>query len=239
MGKEFLNKVVVLTGGARGIGKKIAEDFRTQGAIVEIIDILDGDHFVGDISKEEVLDNFCQMVIDKHGKVDVLVNNAIPMMKGIEEASYDDFIYAMKVGAAAPFYLSKKLAPYFTQGASIINISSSRSQMSQAQTETYSAAKGAIASLTHAMAMSFAGKVRVNAIAPGWIETSDVIYDDENASQHPAGRVGTTSDISNMVLYLSSDKASFITGQEFLIDGGMGKQMIYHDDNGWSYKNSK
>ncbi|MDO4813593.1 MAG: SDR family oxidoreductase [Gemella sp.] len=239
MEKEFSNKIVVVTGGAKGIGRQIANDFLAQGATVEIIDILDGDHFVGDISKEEILDDFCQMVIDKHGKVDVLVNNAIPIMKGIEEATYDDFIYAMKVGAAAPFYLAKKFAPYFNQGAAIINISSSRSQMSQAQTETYSAAKGAIASLTHAMAMSFAGKVRVNAIAPGWIETSDVIYDDENASQHPAGRVGKTSDISNMVLYLSSDKASFITGQEFLIDGGMGKQMIYHDDNGWLYKKSK
>lgn len=106
--------------------------------------------------------------------------------------------------------------------------------MSQPQTESYTAAKGGISALTHALAISLAGKVRVNSISPGWIDTSYKIYTGADASQHPAGRVGTPMDIANMVLFLCSDKAGFITGENICIDGGMTKQMIYHDDFGWT-----
>ena len=105
--------------------------------------------------------------------------------------------------------------------------------MSQQQSESYSAAKGAINSLTHSLMMSFSNKIRVNCIAPGWIDTSYKVYEGPDALQHPSGRVGNPMDIANMVLYLCSVKASFINGQTIYIDGGMSKQMIYHNDYNW------
>ena len=230
---EFKDKVAVITGAARGIGKTIAEEFKKQGAKVCVIDITEGEHFVGDISKKEVLESFVTEVIAQHGKIDYLVNNAIPMTKGIEKCTFEEFQYALNVGVTAPFYLSKLFLPYFNEGASIINISSSRDRMSMPQTESYTAAKGGIAALTHALAVSLAGKVRVNSISPGWIDTDYTIYEGPDAIQQPAGRVGNPLDISNMVLFLCSDKAGFITGENICIDGGMTKQMIYHGDHGW------
>lgn len=230
----FENKVAVITGGARGIGRCIAEEFKKNGVKVCVIDKAKGEHFVGDISDKSVLESFAESVIQKHGHIDFLVNNALPLMKGIDECSYEEFQYAMSVGVTAPFYLSKLFAPYFTPGGSIINISSSRDRMSQPQTESYTAAKGGIAALTHALAVSLAGKVRVNSISPGWIDTSYKIYNGADAIQQPCGRVGTPLDIANMVMFLCSDKAGFITGENICIDGGMTKQMIYHGDHGWS-----
>ena len=229
-------KVAVVTGGAHGIGKCIAEEFRRQGAKVYVIDKADGDHFVGDISDKSVLEAFAMSVISESGGIDYLINNALPLMKGINECSYEDFQYALSVGVTAPFYLSKLFAPYFREGACIINISSSRDRMSQPQTESYTAAKGGIAALTHAMAASFAGRVRVNSISPGWIDTDFRVYEGPDALQQPAGRVGNPMDIANMVLFLCSDKAGFITGENICIDGGMTKLMVYHDDHGWTYK---
>ena len=228
-------KVAVVTGGANGIGKCIAEEFRKQGVRVYVIDKADGNHYVGDISDKSVLEAFAGEVIRESGGIDYLINNALPVMKGIDECSYEDFQYALSVGVTAPFYLSKLFAPYFREGACIINISSSRDRMSQPQTESYTAAKGGIAALTHAMAASFAGKVRVNSISPGWIDTSYRVYEGPDALQQPAGRVGNPMDIANMVLFLCSDKAGFITGENICIDGGMTKLMIYHDDHGWTY----
>lgn len=232
----FKDKVVVITGAAKGIGKCIKEEFIKQGAIVEAIDILDGDHYVGDIADKKVLEDFIKYVIDKHKHVDYLINNAIPLNKGINECTYEQFEYALKVGAVAPFYLSKLLMPYFNENAAIVNISSSRDRMSQPQTESYTAAKGAIASLTHALAMSLGPRVRVNSISPGWIDTDFKQYDGPDALQHPVNRVGNPLDIVNAVLFLCCDKASFITGENICIDGGMSKQMIYHGDNNWYLK---
>ena len=231
---SFKDKVAVVTGGAQGIGRCIAEEFRKVGAKVCVIDKQAGDHFVGDISDKEVLERFVQMVVAEHGSVDFLINNALPLMKGIDTCSYEEFQYAMSVGVTAPFYLAKLFAPYFAEGAAIVNISSSRDRMSQPQTESYTAAKGGIAALTHALAVSFAGKVRVNSISPGWIDTNYTVYEGPDALQHPAGRVGNPLDIANMVLFLCSDKAGFITGENICIDGGMTRQMIYHGDFGWA-----
>ena len=232
--KEFEHKVAVITGGANGIGKCIAEEFRKNGASVCVIDKAEGEHFVGDISDKAVLERFAEQVIAKHGHIDFLINNALPLMKGIDECSYEEFQYALSVGVTAPFYLSKLFMPYFSNGGSIINISSSRDRMSQPQTESYTAAKGGIAALTHALAVSLAGKVRVNSISPGWIDTAYTVYKGADAVQQPAGRVGNPLDIANMVLFLCSDKAGFITGENICIDGGMTRLMIYHGDHGWS-----
>ena len=234
MDESFKGKVAIVTGGACGIGKCIADEFRRKGATVYVIDKKEGEHFTGDISRKEVLEEFASFVLGKHHKVDYIVNNALPVMKGIDECSYEDFQYALNVGVTAPFYLVKLLSKHLAEGASIVNISSSRDRMSQPQTESYTAAKGGIFSLTHALAVSLAGRARVNSISPGWIDTSYEIYMGSDAVQQPVGRVGNPLDISNMVLFLCSSKAGFITGENICIDGGMTRQMIYHNDYGWS-----
>ena len=231
---DFKDKVAVITGGARGIGKCIRESFEKAGAKTAIIDLLDNDYFVGDIADKNTLEAFCGKVISDFGHVDFLINNAAPLMCGIEKGSYEDFEYALKVGVTAPFYLTKLFAPHFAEGSSIVNISSSRDRMSQPQTESYTAAKGGISALTHALAVSFAGKVRVNSVSPGWIDNNYTVYEGPDATQQPAGRVGNPPDIANMVLYLCSDMSGFITGENICIDGGMTKQMIYHGDHGWN-----
>ncbi len=229
----FTDKVALVTGGAKGIGKTIVEEFRKAGASVCVIDLLPNDYFTGNIADQTVLETFARKVIADYGHVDYLVNNALPLMKGINTCSWDEFNYALQVGVTAPFYLTKLFMPYFAPGAAVVNISSSRDRMSQPQTESYTAAKGGIAALTHALAVSLSGKVRVNSISPGWVETNGEVWTGPDASQQPAGRVGNPLDIANMVLFLCSDKAGFITGENICIDGGMTRQMIYHNDFGW------
>ena len=236
MQQMFKDKVVIVTGGANGIGKCIVDEFRKQGSYVYVIDRQEGDHFVGDISKKEVLEAFVAEVLEKHDRIDCIINNALPLMKGIDECSYEEFQYALSVGVTAPFYLVKLLMNHLAEGASIVNISSSRDRMSQPQTESYTAAKGGIAALTHALAVSLAGRARVNSISPGWIDTSYMVYEGPDAIQQPVGRVGNPMDIAYMVLFLCSDKAGFITGENICIDGGMTKQMIYHGDCNWVLK---
>lgn len=230
----FTDKVVVVTGGAKGIGKTIAEEFRKEGAHVCVIDRLPNDYYVGDLAEQAVLEDFAHKVLAQYGHLDYLINNALPLMKGIDQCSYEEFNYALRVGVTAPFYLTKLFAPYLAPGASIVNISSSRDRMSQPQTESYTAAKGGISALTHGLTVSLAGKARVNSISPGWIDTSDTVYEGPDAVQQPVGRVGNPMDIAHMVLFLCSDKAGFITGENICIDGGMTRQMIYHNDFGWT-----
>ena len=234
---DFKEKIVVVTGGARGIGKCIAEQFASAGAKVCVIDLLENDYFVGDLADKNTLEIFAQKVIDDYGHIDYLINNAAPKSCGITSCSYEDFEYAQRVGVTAPFYLSKLFVPCFAEGASIVNISSSRDRMSQPETESYTSAKGGISALTHAMSVSLAGKVRVNSISPGWIDNNYTVYEGADATQQPAGRVGNPLDIANMVMYLCSDMAGFITGENICIDGGMTKQMIYHGDFGWTLDN--
>ncbi|HIV61285.1 MAG TPA: SDR family oxidoreductase [Candidatus Butyricicoccus avistercoris] len=231
----FCDKVAVITGGASGIGKCIAEEFEKNHAKVCIIDIKDNPYFIGDIADKNTLHEFSQKVISDYGKIDFLINNALPPTYGLDNATYEQFDYALKVGVCAPFYLTQLFNNYFSKNAAIINISSSRDRMSQPMTESYTAAKGGIAALTHALAVSLSSRVRVNSISPGWIDTDYKTYSDADAIQHPAGRVGNPLDIANLVMFLCSDKASFITGENICVDGGMTRQMIYHNDFGWTY----
>ena len=230
---EFIGKVAVVTGGANGIGKAIAEEFRKNGAAVCIIDKVANDYFVGDIADEGALRSFADKVVREHKYVDFLINNAKPPYLGVDECSYRDFCYAMQVGVAAPFFLTKLLMPHFAPSAAIVNISSSRDRMSQPQSESYTSAKGGISALTHSLAVSLAGRVRVNSVSPGWIDTGSNTLEGADALQHQVGRVGNPLDVSNAVLFLCSPKASFITGQDICVDGGMTKQMIYSGDHGW------
>ena len=231
---NFDGKVAVVTGGAQGIGKCICEEFAKAGAVVCTIDLQENNYFIGDLADRKTLEAFAAKVIAEYGHVVYLINNAAPLNRGIDAASYEEFEYALKVGVTAPFYLAKLFRNNFAPGASIVNISSSRDRMSQPQTESYTAAKGGIAALTHALAVSFAGRVRVNSISPGWIDTNYTVYEGPDAFQQPAGRVGNPMDIASMVLFLCSNNAGFITGENICIDGGMTKQMIYHADCGWT-----
>lgn len=231
---DLSGKIAVVTGGAKGIGRCICRRFEEAGATICVIDIEQNPYFVGDLADKHTLERFARKVISEHGRVDFLVNNAKPQTCGITNASYEDFEYALRVGVTAPFYLAKLFAPYFAEGASIVNISSSRDRMSQPETESYTAAKGGISALTHALAVSLAGKVRVNSVSPGWIDTEGAEYGGADAVQHPARRVGCPDDVANAVLYLCSDMAGFITGENICIDGGMTHQMIYHGDCGWT-----
>lgn len=230
---DFKGKVAVITGGAHGIGKCVAELFANAGVSVCIIDVTENGYFVGDVGNRATLEDFAKKVISDYGRVDYLINNAPPKSRGITNGDYEDFEYALRVGVTAPFYLAKLFMPYFGEGASIVNISSSRDRMSQPETESYTAAKGGISALTHALAISLAGKVRVNSVSPGWIDTVGTEYSGSDAIQQPVGRVGRPEDIGYAVLYLCSEMSGFITGENICIDGGMTKQMIYHGDFGW------
>lgn len=232
---DFTNKVAIVTGGARGIGSEIAQAFRQKGARVYTIDINPPADLIGDLAKQDDLEGFAEAILAKEDGIDFLIHNAAPLMKGLETASYQDFSYALQVGVTAPFYLTKLFAEHLRPGASILMMSSSRDRMSQAQTESYTAAKGGIAALTHSLAISLSGKARVNSISPGWIDTSREEHSPTDHTQHPAGRIGKPVDIANLVLFLCSDQASFITGENIVADGGMSKLMVYHNDQGWTY----
>ena len=232
----FEGKVAVVTGGAGGIGKCICEEFAKAGAAVCVIDRTENPYFTGELGDEETLRRFAQKVLAQYGRVDFLINNAPPAFLGIDRCGWDEFNAALRVGISAPYYLTRLFLDYFAPGASIVNISSSRDRMSQPFTESYTAAKGGIAALTHALAASLAGRVRVNSISPGWVDTTGTVYTEPDAAQQFAGRVGTPLDIANMALYLCSDKAGFITGENICIDGGMTHRMIYHGDDGWQFQ---
>ena len=229
-------KVAVVTGGARGIGKAICDEFKKQGVIVCVIDLLANDYFIGDIADYDMLCAFADRVITEYGKIDFLINNACLTKGGLADCSYDDFNYVLRVGISAPYMLTKLFIQHFSDNASIVNISSTRYLLSQANTESYTAAKGGIVSLTHAMAVTLKGKARVNSISPGWIDTKNTSFSDADHAQHPVGRIGEPADIVNAVMFLCDEKSNFITGQNITVDGGMTKSMIYHDDDGWKYK---
>ena len=243
-----MKKHVIITGGAGGIGRAIALAFLEQKHKVTIIDIdkasgenlakeHEGLHFFhGDIGEKHILEKFIETA---HLPVDFLINNACLSRGGVlSNCSYEDFEYTQRVGVTAPYYLVSLLLKRegFRQGGAIVNIASTRAWQSQPNTESYTAAKGGIVALTHALAVSLANRIRVNCISPGWIDTQGVEHSDADKNQHPAGRVGKPDDIAQMALFLCSDQAGFINGQDIVIDGGMSKNMIYHGDGGWTFK---
>ncbi len=238
---NFKDKVVVITGGAKGIGKIITEEFMAAGAKTAVIDLDSGKvpsnlYFQGDIAEEETLARFASKVIDQFGKIDYLINNACLSRKGIlSGCSFEDFNYVLRVGVSAPYHLTRLFLDHFNEKGAVVNISSSRAFMSQADTESYTAAKGGITALTHAMAVSLAGKVRVNSIAPGWIDTTMETWSEEDENQHPVKRIGNPADIARTVMFLCSEDSGFINGENITVDGGMTKLMIYHNDYGWRY----
>lgn len=254
---DFTGKVAVMTGGANGIGRALVEALLRAGAVVSCMDT-DGAAgarlqktygerllFVeGDAAEETDLTRFADTLLSRFKGVDYLINNACVSKRGIlSGCSFSDFTYVLRLGVTGPYYLSLLLKEAFRPNAAILNIASTRAFQSQTDTESYTAAKGGILSLTHALSMSLSGRVRVNAICPGWIDTTSHhgegrapgTFSEPDRLQHPAGRIGCPQDIVDAALFLLSDAAGFITGTSLTIDGGMTKRMIYHADEGWTY----
>jgi NAD(P)-dependent dehydrogenase (short-subunit alcohol dehydrogenase family) len=248
---EFKDKTVIVTGGGRGIGLCITRFFLQEGARVFSVEIdrhnietalefLDrpGVTFIcGDSSNEAIVAQLVADAINKTGRIDYLVNNAAILNEEapIDRLSYDEFKRRIEVNLGSAFLCAKYAAPALRENhGAVVNIASTRALMSEGGTEAYSASKGGLVALTHSLAMSLAPEVRVNCISPGWIVTDAYApgreptrLSAEDRSQHPVGRVGSPEDIAHMVLYLCSSKAGFITGQNFVVDGGMTKKMIY------------
>jgi len=246
-------KVAVVTGGGQGIGKAIVKKLLQVGWRVVFAEMdaeagretLQEYHSLGelvfihaDISDETAVKAIINETAETFKRIDTLINNAgIMIRKPIAKLSLAEWNKVIGVNLTGAFLCSKYAAPYLSKSkGSIINIASTRALMSEPDTEAYSATKGGIVALTHALALSLGPKVRVNCVSPGWIETCEwqkkrnrktAKHSERDNMQHPAGRVGTPEDISSLVAYLLSDNSGFITGANFVVDGGMTRKMVY------------
>jgi NAD(P)-dependent dehydrogenase (short-subunit alcohol dehydrogenase family) len=248
---QLNNKVAIVTGGSKGIGSGIAHVFAQRGAKVVVVarnkktgmqtveEILNlgGDAiFVPcDISSEAEVQAMVQATLDAYGQIDVLVNNAgVGVYKSVVEATSDDWDRCLNIDLKGVFLCSKYVIPHMQtigKGA-IVNISSVHSQATANGTGPYAAAKGGTTALTRSMAIDYAPTIRVNTISPGWVMTPLIeqlfnTYDDPKAQQkliedrQVMKRIGTPEDIGNAAAFLVSDEASFITGTELFVDGGL------------------
>ena len=225
-------KIMILTGNASGIGQATEQAYRERGWTVYTIDRTGSStekHFQGDLADADTILEFCRFIEARTESVDVLVNNAASMVRtSPEELPLEEWERVLKTNLTAPFLLTRELAPLLRKGLGrVVNLTSTRAHMSEPNTESYSASKGGLLALTHAMAVSLGPEIKVNCISPGWIDTSHEDLSEEDHSQHPAGRVGTTADIVGLVDYLTDPRTEFVTGSEFVIDGGMTRKMIY------------
>jgi NAD(P)-dependent dehydrogenase (short-subunit alcohol dehydrogenase family) len=250
---SFNKKVAIVTGGAQGIGKAIAKYFLEQKAAVVIVDydkaagnetqkeyqVLGDILFIhAEVSSEKAIKSAIDKTLKHFSKIDFLINNAGKFVeKPISKLSLKEWNTLLGTNLTGAFLFSKHTAPYLkkTKGV-IVNIASTRALMSEPNTEAYAASKGGIVALTHALALSLGPQIRVNCISPGWIETSEWKKSSQRSipkhskadlAQHPVGRVGKPEDIADLVGYLVSSNASFISGANFVVDGGMTRKMIY------------
>ena len=248
-------QVTIVTGGGQGIGKATTKRFLQKGLKVVIADVDDeagretveefgalGDiRFVRcDVADEAQVRHLVDETIGQHRRLDVLINNAgIARFKPLEKTTLAEWNAVIGANLTGSFLCAKHAAPHLraARGA-IVNIASTRALMSEPGTTAYSASKGGIVALTHSLAVSLGPEVRVNCISPGWIEVSDwkkrsarttPRHSERDRLQHPAGRVGVPDDVAALVEYLISPAAGFITGANFVVDGGMTRKMIYEE----------
>jgi NAD(P)-dependent dehydrogenase (short-subunit alcohol dehydrogenase family) len=239
-----MNKLsVIVTGAAQGIGRAIASRFKQDGANVAIADInpdslqqtmteLEVQGVLTDVSSETDVKRLIETVLERHGGIDVLVNNAgLSDFVPLERQTLEGFQKVLNVNLTGAWLCAKIAAPHLREAnGAIVNIASTRAIMSEAGSEAYAASKGGLLALTHALAASLQPDVRVNCVSPGWIETrasGTFTHSSGDNAQHLVGRVGTPEDIANMVAFLASKQAGFMTGQNVVVDGGMTKKMIY------------
>lgn len=253
---QYKDKVVIVTGGGQGIGRAVSRAFSSEGARVVIADIdpeagMENAEYINargnsayfihaDVSDEASVKNLIDGTVSRFGTVDILINNAaIGGFGSMTKSTMEVWDRVLAVNLRGTYMCSKYCSPLMSQngGGCIINIASTRAFMSEPDTEAYSASKGGILALTHALAVSLSkDKIRVNSISPGWIEVSEwkksrdakpAVLSDADHLQHPAGRVGTPEDIANACIFLCSEGAGFITGTNLTVDGGMTIKMIY------------
>jgi len=240
----------MVTGGGQGIGRAISECLIRDGFTVMIAELDDeagremveahGDRVVfqpTDVSREADIEALAAAAAQRFGQVHALVNNVgIGRGKPVDELTRDEFLHVINTNLTSIFLATKHLRPHFAEAAAMVNIASTRALMSEPNTEAYAASKGGVVAITHALAASLGPQVRVNCISPGWIDSARLHkrskrkqreWSDEDHAQHPAGRVGLPSDVGELAAFLLSDRAGFITGQNFVCDGGMTKKMIY------------
>jgi NAD(P)-dependent dehydrogenase (short-subunit alcohol dehydrogenase family) len=226
--------VILISGGAQGIGAGIAQHLLRDGAQIIIADkrkstLAGARSVICDVSDEAQVANLIAGIAAAEARLDGLVCNAGFMIrKPVEELTLAEWSSVLATNLTSTFLLVKSAAKLLraTKGA-IVTIASTRAHMSEPDTESYAASKGALLALTHALAVSLGPDIRVNCISPGWIDTQGYSLRSQDHAQHPAGRVGHTDDIASMAAYLLSPAAGFITGAEFIIDGGMTRKMIY------------
>jgi NAD(P)-dependent dehydrogenase (short-subunit alcohol dehydrogenase family) len=255
MSAGIAEKVVLVTGGAQGIGKGIAQRLIHEGMKVIIADLDDealaetgedihlaGAAFQVDVSDETSVKNLMGSINSRLGRLDALINNAgiaVPHGAAPDKLELADWNRVIAVNLTGVFLCCKHAIPLLRKGkGSIVNIASTRALQSEPDTEAYSASKGGVVALTHALAVSLGPDIRVNCVSPGWIAVDDFRkralckppkLSQADHLQHPAGRVGTPEDIAAMVSYLISPQASFVTAQNFVVDGGMTRKMIYEE----------
>lgn len=247
-----MKKNIIVTGGAQGIGKIVSQQLIKNGYSVSVlekdeeavkefqIEIASDDiaFFQTDVSDEKQVKTSVNDALKKFGNISGLINNAgIMKNKPLAELSINDWNNVIGTNLTGTFLCTKYCATALKQAkGSVVNITSTRALQSEPNTEAYSASKGGILALTHALAMSLGPEIRVNCISPGWIDVSGVKKKSEanqielrekDHSQHPAGRVGKAEDIARMVLFLIDPQNDFITAQNFIVDGGMTRKMIY------------
>lgn len=235
-----MKHTALVTGGTHGIGRAVAEVLLRAGWNVAVLDVANPDapfdnkilFICGDVGCEADVESAIQQAVEQFGGLHGLVNNAgIGVSRPMEQLALEDWSRVLATNLTGTFLCAKHAAPHLRRtGGAVVNIASTRARQSEANTEAYSASKGGVVALTHAMAVSLGPDIRVNSISPGWIDVrpdAGRAQSEADRKQHPCGRVGEPRDVAELVLYLLSNSAGFITGQDFVVDGGMTKKMIY------------